>query len=125
MAGSFVSSQSLASTLQLLPASTKAVVASAFVGLGVELVYKARNPALCFTYREPIDADVFEASAVGTPSVALALEVGEAAQSSAKLMRPTGRQAFLRVTATRNICLTFARNEGICVLLVLNRYFAD
>lgn len=55
-----MSSQSLASTLQLLPASTKAVVASAFVGLGVELVYKARNPALCFTYREPIDADVFE-----------------------------------------------------------------
>ena len=53
-------SQQLRLTLQLLPAPSKALVASALGGVAADIVLSSSNPAHCLVYRVAYDDEAFQ-----------------------------------------------------------------
>lgn len=114
--------------LALLEGPTKAVVASAFTaaGLGSTLLAFSPNTALCFTYRQAYDDDVFKSAAGskdGAPDFSTPYDINK--DSSApyiKKLRPVGYDALEKIAGTRNITWTLSRNVAVSSLLTINRY---
>ena len=148
----------MAATLALLQGPTKNAVASlsiTAVGLGSTVLALTPSDALCFTYRQPYDDDVFKVppllkhmyfihldlilklkylhvlqSELGGKDIPQAISapydvVSAASSPYSKKLRPIGSKAFSRLTSPRTLTLTYGRNVALSSLIAINKYLFD